>query len=65
MSARVIGVNDAAKIIGVCPQRVRALIKAGRLKAQRVGRDWLFITSQVESFAAIERKAGRPVEGVK
>lgn len=33
-------VKQAAALLGVTPQRVRALIKAGILEAEKFGRDW-------------------------
>lgn len=35
-----ITVTAAAALLGVTPQRVRALIKAGILEAEKFGRDW-------------------------
>jgi excisionase family DNA binding protein len=49
---------EAAAALGVTPQRVRVLIATGRLKAQKVGRDWLIAPPALE--AVRERKSGRP-----
>jgi excisionase family DNA binding protein len=38
MSDELISVSDAAKRLGMTPQRVRMLIAEGELKATRVGR---------------------------
>lgn len=50
--------KQAADALGITPRRVIALIKAGHLKATRVGRDWLIKPSALAAVA--ERKPGRP-----
>ena len=42
-------VTQAAALLGVTPQRVRALIKAGILQAEKFGRDWQIDGESVES----------------
>jgi excisionase family DNA binding protein len=50
--------QQTAAALAVTPQRVRQLIKAGRIKAVRFGRDWQI---DAESVAGYEpAKAGRP-----
>jgi excisionase family DNA binding protein len=51
-------VAQAADLLGISPQRVRQLISAGRLKAEKAGRDWLIDPPDLE--AVRERKPGRP-----
>ena len=46
-----ITVTAAAALLGVTPQRVRALIKAGMLQAEKWGRDW-----QIDAASVEERK---------
>ena len=41
-------VTAAAALLGVTPQRVRALIKAGILEAEKWGRDWQIDAESVE-----------------
>lgn len=43
-----ITVPAAAALLGVTPQRVRALIKAGMLEAEKWGRDWQIDAESVE-----------------
>ena len=43
-----ITVTAAAALLGVTPQRVRALIKAGILEAEKWGRDWQVNAESVE-----------------
>jgi excisionase family DNA binding protein len=50
--------TTAAAELGVTPGRVCAMIAAGRLKATRVGRDWLIRPKELD--AVRNRKAGRP-----
>ena len=55
--------KQAAKILGVNASRVRQLVLAGRLPAQKFGRD-LFIKKKDLSLVA-DRKPGRPKKGGK
>ena len=42
--------QQVGKILNVTPQRVLALIRAGRLPATKVGRDWLITRQDLEKF---------------
>ena len=54
----VIGTAVAAQRLGISPDRVRALIKAGRLPAQKFGRDYVI---DPKDLALVKnRKPGRP-----
>jgi excisionase family DNA binding protein len=55
---RIISTAEAAKRLGVTPDRVRKMIEAKRLKAMKVGREWLIDPKDLE--AVKERKVGRP-----
>lgn len=55
-------VAQASGILKVNESRVRQFIYAGRLPAQKIGRDLLIKTDDVLAFAAVERKTGRPIE---
>lgn len=59
----MVSTSDAAKLLGVSPRRVRALIEAGDLKAQRVGRAWLVDEASVRSRANSVVASGRPKDG--
>jgi excisionase family DNA binding protein len=50
--------KDAAAILGISLRRVRALIEAGKLTAEKYGRDYLIKESDLEPVR--ERKPGRP-----
>lgn len=50
--------TDAAARLNVTVRRVQALIKAGRLPAHRIGRDWLISTDDLARVQ--DRKPGRP-----
>jgi len=39
----MMSVNDAAKILGISPRRVRKLIEEGRIEAQKIGQTWVVI----------------------
>lgn len=51
---------QAAASLGVSVRRVQAMVKAGRLRAARVGRDLLIKPRDLE--AVRERKPGRPAK---
>lgn len=53
---------QAAGQLGVSVRRVQALIKARRLPAERIGRDWLINEFHLADVA--ERKPGRPPKAV-
>ena len=54
-------VTAAAALLGVTPQRVRALIKAGILEAEKWGRDWQISAESVEiRRKAMEQKKREP-----
>lgn len=56
-----ITVTQAAAILGVTPQRVRALIKAGMLEAEKFGRDWQIDGESVENRQKVmEQKKREP-----
>jgi excisionase family DNA binding protein len=55
---KVIGTTEAAKRLGISSNRVRALIDSGRLKAQKIGREYAIDPSDLK--AVQNRQAGRP-----
>ena len=55
---KFINTKEAAKLLGVNDSRVRQLILAGRLPAQKVGRDWIIRERDLAKVA--DRKPGRP-----
>ena len=57
-SSMMIGTTDAAKRLGISPMRVRQLVEAGRLPAQKIGRTWVVDERDLERVR--DRKPGRP-----
>ena len=55
---KIIGTAEAAKRLGVTANRVRKMILAKRLKAIKVGREWLIDPKDLD--AVKDRKVGRP-----
>lgn len=53
-------VKRVAAHLGITPGRVRQLAAAGQLKGVKIGRDWVFAMHDVEEFAALVRRPGRP-----
>jgi excisionase family DNA binding protein len=50
--------KEASEELGITVRRVLALIKAGKLPAQKLGRDWVIRRSDLD-FVRV-RKPGRP-----
>jgi excisionase family DNA binding protein len=50
--------QQTAAALSVTPQRVRQLIKAGRIKAVRFGRDWQIDAESLKGY--VKRNPGRP-----
>jgi excisionase family DNA binding protein len=55
---QIINTAEAARRLGVTPNRVRALIQAKRLKAFKYGREWLIDPKDLD--AVKDRRVGRP-----
>lgn len=55
---KIISTTEAGKRLGVTDSRVRKMILAKRLKAIKVGREWLIDPKDLE--AVRDRKVGRP-----
>jgi excisionase family DNA binding protein len=53
---KIISTAEAARRLGVTANRVRAMIRAKRLKAMKVGHEWLIDPKDLE--AVKERKVG-------
>lgn len=54
---------EAAKKLGVSPRRVRALIKAEKLPAQKFGTSYMI--NEKDLAKVMDRKTGRPKKGEK
>lgn len=52
--------EQAADRLELSERRVRALIKAGILTAQKIGRDWVIDEASIEDVKAKSRPRGRP-----
>ncbi len=57
----LLSVDDAARLLGVHPGRVRQLVAAGQLEAHKVGGRWLLPASAVVDRHDAQRPAGRPL----
>lgn len=57
-------VSDAAEELGLSERRIRALIEAGRLPAERVGRSWVVSSRGVDKLGRDPRPPGRPLSAV-
>ena len=55
--------KQAAVKLGITPRRVQALIEAGKLPAQKFGRDYMIKEKDLKLVE--DRKVGRPKKFVK
>jgi len=51
---------EVARMLDLHPSRITALARAGRLRGERIGRDWTFTRQAVNEFQKLERPAHRP-----
>jgi excisionase family DNA binding protein len=58
MTDALLSTREAAARLGISADRVRQLIRAGRLPAQRLGRDWYIQPADLALVAV--RTPGRP-----
>ena len=56
----LMNVAEVAAALGVTVGRVRQLAVAGKLKGEKVGRDWVFRQSEVAEYQRRPRRPGRP-----
>jgi excisionase family DNA binding protein len=50
----------AATQLRISTRRVRALIAAGVLKAEKIGRDWMIEEAHIAALKKLPRPRGRP-----
>lgn len=54
----LISLAEAAKRYGLTPDYLRQLAIKGRLKAQKIGRNWVTTPSDVEDYISTRQKIG-------
>ena len=52
--------DQAAELMGVLPTSINHLIHDGRLKAIKLGRDWMVFVPSIEKYRETKSKRGRP-----
>ena len=57
---RYLTTTEAATVLHVDPSRVRLLCKQGRINTIKVGNTYAILEGELERFAAMPRRAGRP-----
>jgi len=60
VTVKLYSVADAAIVLNLHTNTVRAHIRSGRLPAQKVGREFAILEPDLLAFAARERPPGRP-----
>jgi excisionase family DNA binding protein len=60
MSAKYLSQTDAAERLGLTRQRVSQLVEARQLRGKEIAGRVVISESELERFAAIPRKGGRP-----
>jgi hypothetical protein len=61
VSVPSVPVSDAAQRLGVSEQRVRAMISAGLIEAEKIAGAWLIPATSLARLAASHRQGGRPL----
>lgn len=61
VSVPSVPVSDAALRLGVSEQRVRAMISAGSIDAEKIAGAWLIPVRSLARLAASQRQGGRPL----
>jgi excisionase family DNA binding protein len=51
--------TELAKVAGLSRAYIRQLILAGRIRAEKVGRDWIISDNEVLRFLEQRRQSGR------
>lgn len=59
---RLMSTQEAAKTLGVSRQYVTKLVREGKVKASRAGRDWLVLRSSLEKLKGKDRSRKRRQE---
>jgi len=59
---KLISTAEAAKILGVQPQRVRQFFQDGRLAGEVIAGRIVYRASDVRALAKVPRRPGRPVK---
>jgi len=55
---KLISLAEAAKLYGLSPTYLRTIARNGRLRALKVGRDWLTTPADVEAYLASRSRRG-------
>ena len=63
MDSKPITTTEAADRLNVTMRRVQALIRQGKLRATKFGRDWQIDPLSVDELILEPREAGRPRKG--
>jgi len=61
----LITITEAARRFGLSPQYLRDIARSGRLRARKMGRDWLTTPADVEIYIQSRRKKGAFREDLK
>lgn len=57
---RYLTTTEAASVLHIDPSRVRLLCKLGRIETIKIGNTYAIPEHELERFAALPRRAGRP-----
>jgi excisionase family DNA binding protein len=57
---KLLSVADVSKVADISRQRILQIIESGDLKAEMVGRNYVILQSDFDSWSISRRDAGRP-----
>jgi excisionase family DNA binding protein len=55
----LIGIEDAAVYTGFTTRHIRLLLKRGKIKGKKIGRDWVTTKAEIDKYLIQDRKPGR------
>ena len=55
----LIGIEDAVVYTGFTTRHIRLLLKRGKIKGKKIGRDWVTTKAEIDKHLIQDRKPGR------
>jgi hypothetical protein len=62
---KLLSVADVSKEADVSRQRILQIIESGDLKAELIGKSYVILQSDFDSWSSSRRDAGRPKKGIE
>jgi excisionase family DNA binding protein len=56
----IVAVAEAAKVLNITPRQVQNMIKSGMLPAQKLGREYMILRSDLEQVPRVRKRGPKP-----